>query len=136
MGMPMYKGIYIRAAYGGHLAMLRCFRATDALPWEANICIAASKGGRVEVLQWLRAQHPPCPWNEDTCAYAADSGHLEMLQWLRAQDPPCPWDINGCLEAAAGKVEVQQWLQTHPDFVPEDFVPAEDADRTSSDEEG
>jgi hypothetical protein len=44
------------------------------------------------VLQWLRAQEPPCPWDEQACTNAAVYGDLGMLQWLRAQDPPCPWD--------------------------------------------
>ena len=45
------------------------------------------------MLQWLRAQEPPCPWDEDVCSKAAMNGHLEMLQWLRAQDLPEEWQV-------------------------------------------
>ena len=30
--------------------------------------------------------------NEWTCGYAAEGGRVDVLQWLRSQDPPCPWD--------------------------------------------
>jgi hypothetical protein len=36
------------------------------------------------------------PWDDNTCAYAAFNGHLQLLQWSRAQDPPCPWDEGTC----------------------------------------
>ena len=69
----------------------------------------AAGNGHLEVLQWLRAQDPPCPWNEWTCRSAAGNGHLEVLQWLRAQDPPCPWDTWVWREAAENVVT---WLKT------------------------
>ena len=72
----------------------------------------AALGGHLAVLQWLRAQDPPCPWGKYTCANAAKRGHLEVLKWLRAQDPPCPWDRFTCAGAAAsGYLEVLQWLR-------------------------
>jgi len=48
--------------------------------------------GYLDVLQWLRAQDPPCPWDFRVCYYAAETGHLDVLQWIRAQDPPCDWN--------------------------------------------
>jgi hypothetical protein len=71
MGMPISEGIYEEAASRGHLALLQHFRATAALPWIREISIAACKGGHLEVLQWLRAQDPPCPWDAGVCKYAA-----------------------------------------------------------------
>ena len=56
----------------------------------------SARTARLEVLQWLRAQNPPCPWSWWTCDAAAGSGHLEVLQWLRAEDPPCPWNEDTC----------------------------------------
>jgi len=36
------------------------------------------------VLQWLRAQHPPCPWDvEIAVGYAEEAGFDEMLEWLQ-----------------------------------------------------
>jgi hypothetical protein len=35
------------------------------------------------LLQWLRAQDPPCPWDADTCYAAAGAeGHTDVLEWL------------------------------------------------------
>jgi hypothetical protein len=67
------------------------------------------------LLQWLRAQDPPCPWSEATCHFAAEEGQVEVLQWLRAQDPPCPWNRAHCAAVAlqAGKYDVQQWILNH-----------------------
>ena len=44
--------------------------------------------GAMGVLEWAR--HQACPWDELTCQAAAVGGHLSVLQWLRAQNPPCP----------------------------------------------
>mmetsp|Transcript_14380 Transcript_14380/g.32256 ORF Transcript_14380/g.32256 Transcript_14380/m.32256 type:complete len:141 (-) Transcript_14380:441-863(-) len=64
------------------------------------------------MVQWLRAQDPPCEWDFFSCSYAAEKGHLEVLQWMRAQDPPCPWlDMNMCTYAAENvHMEVLRWL--------------------------
>jgi hypothetical protein len=39
--------------------------------------------GHLDMLQWARAQDPPCPWNEWTCVCAAEKGHLHVLQLVR-----------------------------------------------------
>jgi hypothetical protein len=38
-----------------------------------------------QVLQWMRAQDPPCPWDAWTCDVAVACDNLNTLQWLRAQ---------------------------------------------------
>jgi len=48
--------------------------------WDESICVAAAKGGHLEVLQWAREQDLPCSWDEQTCGAAALHGHLELLQ--------------------------------------------------------
>jgi hypothetical protein len=53
-----------------------------------RVCQYAADNGHLSVLQWLRAQQPPCPWNDWVCSSAAIYGHLHILQWARAQDPP------------------------------------------------
>ena len=35
-------------------------------------------------------------WDKETCVFAAFRGRLEVLQWMRAQDPPCPWNSGIC----------------------------------------
>jgi hypothetical protein len=73
----------------------------------------------VEVLQWLRAQDPPCPWDERTFRRAARNGRLEVLQWLRAQDPPCPWDARALAYATEeGHDDVVAWLNAQNAPVP------------------
>ena len=57
---------------------------------EYMICALCARRGFLNVLQWLRAQDPPCPWDEKICKVAAGKGNINVLQWLRAQDPPCP----------------------------------------------
>ena len=86
--------------------------ATAAVPVGRNHvqCSAAGKG-KLEVLQWLRAQEPTCPWDNITCEEAARNGHLGMLQWLRAQEPPCPWD-GGTRRGAANAV-LLRWAIAH-----------------------
>jgi len=46
----------------------------------------AAQNGHLEVLQWLRAQDPPCPWDSSVCSSAAHKGQLEVLQWARARE--------------------------------------------------
>ena len=67
-------------------------------------------GGKLQVLQWLRAEG--CPWNYVTCHHAAESGNLELVQWLRGEG--CPWDDMGwtCSNAVEkGHVEVLRWAR-------------------------
>ncbi|KAJ1414439.1 hypothetical protein B484DRAFT_165660 [Ochromonadaceae sp. CCMP2298] len=132
------KDICEKAALGGHLETLRCFyERTDErmqetnfccfltrlfIPrqwagidfrWDVKTCQSAAKGGHLHVLQWLRAQDPPCPWDQLTCGLAAKGGHLHVLRWLRTQDPPCPWGQSTCNFAAhSGHVHVLRWLRT------------------------
>jgi len=79
---------------------------------------AASGGGHLEVLQWLRAhslaEGGPYPWNSDTCYRAARNGHIEVLQWMRNENPPCPWDWRTCQGAAwGGHLEVLKWARAN-----------------------
>ena len=67
------------------------------------------------MLQWARAQDPPCEWNAGTCACAVNRGHWDVLRWLRAEaDPPCPWDADTEAKAKAhfGEAEVASWSST------------------------
>lgn len=73
-------------------------------------CNAAAKVG-LPVMQWLRAQTPPCPWFSSTLAAAAECGNLEVLSWSRAQG--CEWGSNVCLKAAVGgQIETLRWLRS------------------------
>lgn len=56
----------------------------------AVMCAAAYYGDLGLVIQ-LRDMN--CKWDDRVCWFAAFHGHLDVLQWLRAQNPPCPWGI-------------------------------------------
>jgi hypothetical protein len=88
-----FDNLMYNAALGGHLEIIQWLRAQNPpCPWNELVCAYAVKGGHLEIIQWLRAQTPACPWDKDTSAYASASGNLEVLRWLRSQNPPCPWD--------------------------------------------
>jgi hypothetical protein len=38
--------------------------------------------GHLAVLQWLRAQDPPCPWNKQVCQIVARRQEGALLEWL------------------------------------------------------
>jgi hypothetical protein len=107
------SGLVPSAARGGHLVVLQWLRAQDPpCPWDERTSGSAAGGGHLELLQWSRAQDPPCPWNVETCNRAVEEGDLGVLQWLRAQDPPCPWNVETCNRAAEeGNLDVLQWLR-------------------------
>jgi hypothetical protein len=80
----------------------------DLMPCKAWLCPAAAAAGRLDVLQWARAQG--CPWTSSTCAYAAAEGHLEILDW--AITNKCPLDLTvGRAAARQGRLEVLQWMR-------------------------
>jgi hypothetical protein len=101
------------AAGGGHIDVLEWLRAQDPpCPWDAKEYTLAARNGHVHVLHWLRAQQPPVPWKANACAAAAKRGHLDALHWLRSQEPPCPWSGDEMSVAArAGHVHVMEYLQ-------------------------
>ena len=71
--------------------MLQWARAQNPpCDWDAYLCMDAAENGHFDVLKWARAQNPPCDWDHLVCRYAAMNGHLYVLKWARAQNPPCP----------------------------------------------
>ena len=91
--------------------MLQWMRAQDPpCPWDSEVCAWAAFGGHLEVLKWLRGQDPPCPWDSDVCGWAARYGHLNVLRWARSQG--CPWDEEVPRAAAEwGQLKVLKWLE-------------------------
>ena len=74
------------------------------------VCRAIAAVGKVEVLQWARANG--CDWDSGTCEAAAGGGHLELLQWLKANG--CPWDsgVISCAEGS-GHTAVAEWARAN-----------------------
>jgi len=73
---------------------------------------------------------------KSTCEGAAENGHLDVLQWARAQDPPCPWDA-GFSKAAAkyGHLDVLTkllWIDSKNPRWRKTFVKGEAAEKGDS----
>ena len=60
-------------------------------------CDSAAIGGRLDVLQWLRAEG--CPWSYSTCENAVGWGHVKVLRWARENG--APWNAATRDRAAA-----------------------------------
>jgi len=95
------------ATMGGYLEMLQWARA-QGCPWDEWTCIQAAKRGHLEVLQWARGAG--CPWHQSACVFAALLGRLEVLRWAREQgfqcdDMTCTWAVH------AGNLELLQWAR-------------------------
>lgn len=79
------------AAWSGHLEVFRWLYVDCGLrepPLDAQVCMYAAKRGRLEILQWLRAQSPPYEWDARTVAVALDKGHHAVVEWARANGCP------------------------------------------------
>lgn len=89
---------FCRAAKNGHLPMLEWLRAhhtEQQMDWrQCNVTLSAIESGKLEVLQWARANG--CPWaNWRSMSLAAEKGHLDMIRWARngqrLRSQVCPW---------------------------------------------
>ena len=78
-----------------------------------RVYASAAKEGRLEVLQWARANG--CAWDGGACCGAAQGGQLEVLQWAKANG--CEWDqdrvlywasTSGTREGAA----IMEWIES------------------------
>ncbi len=112
--MPLKDSTYYAAIENGTVAVVSWLRNNMIeveFRWDCNVSAAAAKYDNLSILQWTRAQNPPCPWNKDVCSEAARNGHLAVLQWARAQNPPCLWDVQVCLDFARDS-DVHDWIRS------------------------
>ena len=106
------RNMYKMIPYVTSVSLLQWALSEFEMPKNRVVCSAIAYSGHLDVLQWARAQDPPCAWDEDVCRYAAGNGHLDVLQWARAQDPPCDWNADVCSEAADyGYMDIIEWLR-------------------------
>jgi len=62
------------------------------MPMNENTYLMAIVCGALGVM-WIRSNVGEVfPWNQLAWRHAAEGSHLHVLQWARAQDPPCDWD--------------------------------------------
>ena len=70
---------YMKAAQGGHLAVLQWMRANGG-EWNEYTCWCAAHSGYLEVLQWVVANG--CPWDRADCLRISD---VAVREWIQEQ---------------------------------------------------
>lgn len=72
----------------------------------------AASLAKVEVMEWLIANHEKIVWSAIYANRAAAAGHLNVLQWLKKYSPDADQHLAGALEHAARveHVETVKWL--------------------------
>ncbi len=95
----------------GRVDILEALHAVGC-PFQDCAMLTAAGAGHLPVVQWLR-EHLPAEQRRltgEVFAAAAGSGNLSLLWWLSMQEEAvaCPQAYNAA--AAAGSVEVIQWL--------------------------
>lgn len=99
------------AASAGNLQVLKWVHSkgeeAEECVWKTMHCSAASGGGHLRVLKWLRSVG--CEWDDWSCYLAAKEGKLRVLKWLRSKG--CPWNVGACAGIAVtnGHYDVQKW---------------------------
>jgi hypothetical protein len=97
------------AALDGDFRLLKALRASGKEFVDGWTCAYAAKSGRLDILQWARANG--APWDKWTCAHAAEGGALEALKWAHANG--CPMDEWTCAYAAKeGRMDVLRWARS------------------------
>jgi hypothetical protein len=87
---PLDKQACARAAYNGHLEMLKYLHEEVKAPWGWTTASRAASNGHLHILEYLveRKYDEYCAW---ACEYAASSGHLDCLKYLH-ETAKAPWD--------------------------------------------
>ena len=92
---PWDERVCDRVAHHGDLEALQWLRAQDPpCPWNENR-IMAGANHHLDVMQWVHSTGVGWGDYPYICYSAAQFSRLDILQWLRAQDPPCPWGALG-----------------------------------------
>ena len=96
------------AAYEGNLNSLKWLFESNNLPiYNPEICEEAARGGRLEVIKWVRTWN--CPYG-NAATVAARNGHREVLQWIVANGGSTTMET--WLEACeAGQIDTFLWGQ-------------------------
>lgn len=108
---PWDVSTFYNAARSGQMEVLRWLAAQQPpCPFDQEtICTGAARSGRLEVLEFVQGLKPQPSLTVDTLKAAVK--RLDLVQWLRAQDPPCPWSEEVCTAAAStGGLEVRTSL--------------------------
>lgn len=92
--------------------LLRARNSTPSFPFTEWTASTVVEKNNLPLLQWLRAQDPPCPWNANVTNTAATKGFLEILDWSYSEG--CPLSKGVCSEAASnGHLDCLQYGYNH-----------------------
>jgi len=118
-GLTFSARVVSSAASGGHLDVVKWLVAGGCQwRWNGRFIIAkAAEGGHLHVIKWLRSQG--CDWDERVCLYATRGVRLNTLQWLLGQDPPAPWNKEDCQQVISRilscGVDALCWMSSQQD---------------------
>ncbi len=88
------------AASSGNVELLKYIMTKPKNSLSANVMLRAAQAGSMEVIEFLRAQSPPCAWDPLVTGAAAQRGDMRMLQWLI--DRGCPMNYKTTAACAKG----------------------------------
>jgi hypothetical protein len=75
----------------GNVAIVEWLKTHDEFATafsKEQMCYWAAQFGHLDMLKWLRAQHPPCPWKEQHVhIVAALYRHYNVFVWMCSQHP-------------------------------------------------
>ncbi len=111
------ENLIFAAASIGHVELLKYLVTKPGNELSSIVMQSAARSGRIEAMEWLRAQIPPCPWHIHTSSAAAQSGNMCALQWLI--DQGCPVDeLTTMMCAGGGHLDFLKYLHDPPMNIP------------------
>ena len=84
-GLPLGRA-GVHAGRGGRAPQRAEVAPKARLPLGRGACARAAFKGHLDVLKWLRAEG--APWDKWTCAKAAEGGNLNVFMWARKEGCP------------------------------------------------
>eukprot|EP00878_Enallax_costatus_P029377 GHUV01031849.1.p1 GENE.GHUV01031849.1~~GHUV01031849.1.p1 ORF type:complete len:187 (+),score=59.90 GHUV01031849.1:458-1018(+) len=104
--------VWAAAASNGHFHILEYLKQQRCDGWDAPTCTAAAGAGRLDVLDWLTKQQPPCPYDIGVFSAGVKAGHVHVLEWYVSHGGSSLWNLAAHCTAAArfGHLDVLKWL--------------------------
>lgn len=94
------------------IELLECLRAFCPQGFVGQGMAESALLGKVDVMEWFVANSEKIVWSPVYAAEAAAAGHLEVLQWLKTYDPDAEEHLAGAVRDAArdGRFAIVKWL--------------------------
>jgi hypothetical protein len=88
---PIDETACARAAWKGHLEVLKYLHEEVKAPWDWRTASWAAKNGHLHILEYL-VERKFDKYGVCVCLYAAENGHLDCLQYLH-ETAKAPWNF-------------------------------------------